>query len=148
MQGLSMENFSCQSGWFKKSMATEQRDTMALMMEPVTTGSTSRSIPIRGVNLLHLHPASACSHSCRLTAWFSCCWDSLSGCHTCSTLPWKAARGESRQRTSSTAGAAGKLHATRVALALAQHPSSVGSLFPAAEFGSSSSLVLIPCHRF
>lgn len=80
---------------------------MALMVEPVTTGSTSSSIPIRGVNLLHLHPASACSHSCRLTAWFSCCWDSLSGCHTCSALPWKAASGESRQRTSSTAGAAG-----------------------------------------
>lgn len=46
--------------------------------------------------------------------------------------PREAARGESRQRKSSTAGAAGSCTLAGIVFALAQHPSSVGSVFPAA----------------
>lgn len=46
--------------------------------------------------------------------------------------PRKAAGGESRQRTSSAAGAAGSRTLAGTGFALAQHPSSVGRAFPAA----------------
>lgn len=70
--------------------------------------------------------------SCCLAAGLCGRWGSRGGCHTCSAHPSERCQRREQTKDQQHSWSRWTLHATGVGFALAQHPSSVGSLFPAA----------------